>query len=109
MKHLPSFSLIRKKILFLAFIAVCFIIGALHNALGADLSCRQSLDVCEKSCTHRDGMYKFQCLGDSYSTEGSKFKCLCGDEVNTELNHQRTLAELRRLQIFSSSQSESKK
>ncbi len=98
MKHLPSFSLIRKKILFLAFIAICLIIGAFHNALGAELSCRQSLEICEKSCAHRDSMYKFQCLGDSYLTEGSKFKCLCGDEVNAELNHQRTLAELRRLQ-----------
>ena len=44
-------------------------------------SCREYLTVCEKSCTSRDGLYRFLCLGQSFNPGSERYRCQCGDEA----------------------------
>ena len=44
-------------------------------------SCREYLSVCEKSCTSRDGIYRFLCLGQSFNPGAERYRCQCGDEA----------------------------
>jgi len=55
----------------------------LNTASGQEtsLSCQQYLNICEKSCAHRDGMFRFLCLGKEYNQDLERYRCQCGDEL----------------------------
>jgi len=44
-------------------------------------SCRQYLTVCEKSCSERGSMFKFQCIGQEFQPYEEHFRCQCGDDA----------------------------
>jgi len=44
-------------------------------------SCRQYLTDCEKSCTERGSMFKFQCIGQDFQPFQDHYRCQCSDDV----------------------------
>ena len=44
-------------------------------------SCRQYLTVCEKSCSERGSLFKFQCIGQEFQPYEEHFRCQCGDDA----------------------------
>jgi len=109
MKYLPNFYTIRKKILFIAFIAICFFIGALKNLLASELSCNQTLSTCNKSCVDREGIYKFSCTGENFITNSPRSKCICGDSVDYEVHQQNINSEYRKFKILQNENNQAKK
>ena len=88
--YFPSFAGIRKKILFVAFLAFCFVIGAIHNLFAADVTCAQSFQICQKSCLERGSLLQFSCLGDNFTIENKpRIICNCGDQLESLLYQQR--------------------
>ena len=44
-------------------------------------SCREYLNICESSCSHRGEMFRFLCLGQNFNPEMGRYLCQCGDDA----------------------------
>ncbi|MDD2466670.1 MAG: hypothetical protein PHI97_21945 [Desulfobulbus sp.] len=44
-------------------------------------SCRQYLTSCEKSCSERGSLFKFQCIGQDFQPFDDHFHCTCADDL----------------------------
>lgn len=44
-------------------------------------SCHEYLSICERSCKERGGMFKFQCIGQSFQPFRRHYACLCSEDV----------------------------
>lgn len=75
----------------------------LNTASGQEytLSCRQYLNICEKSCAEREGVYVFQCFGPGIEQQRVGSGCRCFDEVRPSRPDERS-AQLRPPAIKSS-------
>ena len=50
-------------------------------------TCREYLSLCERSCSDRGDLYRFQCLGKGFQPDAQRYRCQCGDDafqVNSE-------------------------
>ncbi len=50
------------------------------RAIQPALSCKQYLEICDSSCNHRGGMFRFVCLGKDFNPDLDRYRCQCGDE-----------------------------
>jgi hypothetical protein len=44
-------------------------------------SCGQYLSLCERSCSERGSLFKFQCIGQEFQPFDDHFRCQCGDDA----------------------------
>ena len=44
-------------------------------------SCKQYLDICERSCKERGSMFKFQCIGQEFPPFEDHSRCTCADDL----------------------------
>lgn len=48
-------------------------------------SCQEYLSICERSCSDRDGLFRFSCIGPEYHPDRKRYICNCGDDAFTPL------------------------
>ncbi len=44
-------------------------------------TCGQYLSLCERSCSERGSLFKFECIGQDFQPFQDHFRCQCGDEA----------------------------
>ncbi len=44
-------------------------------------TCSQYLSLCERSCSERGSLFKFECIGQDFQPFENHFRCQCGDDA----------------------------